>query len=51
MAQDPNPSVTLAGSGVLLHVLNTSGEPIPVQGNDDGALETCRRRWWRRWYR
>lgn len=40
MASDPNPSVTLAGSGVLLHVLNPSGEPIPVQGDADGALET-----------
>jgi hypothetical protein len=40
MAQEPNPSVTLAGSGVLLHVLNTSGEPVPVQGDDDGAIET-----------
>ena len=40
MAQDPNPNVTIPGSGVLLHVLNTSGEPVPVQGDDDGAIET-----------
>jgi len=40
MAQDPNPAVTLAGSGVLLHVLNPSGEPIPVAGSVDGAINT-----------
>lgn len=40
MAVDPNPAVTLAGSGVLLHVMNPSGEPIPVQGNADGAIDT-----------
>lgn len=40
MAQDPNPAVTLAGSGVLLHVLNPSGEPIPVAGTVDGAIDT-----------
>ena len=35
-----NPNVTIPGSGVLLHVLNTSGEPIPVQGDNDGAINT-----------
>lgn len=40
MASTPNPAVTIPGSGVLLHVLNPSGEPIPVQGDADGALET-----------
>lgn len=38
MAQDPNPAVTIPGSGVLLHVLNTSGLPVPVQGDDDGLI-------------
>jgi hypothetical protein len=40
MPLDPNPKVTIPGSGVLLHVLNTSGEPVPVQGDDDGAITT-----------
>lgn len=40
MALDPNPNVTIPGSGVLMHVLNASGEPVPVQGNDDGAITT-----------
>lgn len=40
MPSTPNPKVTIPGSGVLLHVLNTSNEPIPVKGNDDGAITT-----------
>lgn len=41
MPMDPNPKVTIPGSGVLLHVLNTSGEPVPVQGDDNGAITTA----------
>jgi len=36
-----NSKVTLAGSGVLLHVQNPSGESIPVQGTVDGAINTA----------
>lgn len=38
MAATPNPKVTIPGSGVLSHVLNTSGLPVPVQGDDDGSV-------------
>jgi len=38
MPATPNSTVTLAGSGVLLHVLNASGLPVPVQGDDDGFI-------------
>lgn len=38
MAAIPNPKVTIPGSGVLEHVLNTSGVPVPVQGDDDGSV-------------
>lgn len=38
MTATPNPKVTLPGSGVLLHALNTSGEPVPINCDDDGNL-------------
>lgn len=38
---DPNPKVTLAGSGVLLHALrSTDNEPIPLVADASGALST-----------
>ena len=40
MPATPNPKVTIPGSGVLLHVLNPSGEPVPVSGDADGNVGT-----------
>lgn len=37
---DPNPKVTLAGSGVLLHGLRDDGEIIPIEVTDAGELKT-----------
>lgn len=38
---DPNDKVTLAGSGVLLHVLrSTDSVPIPLVGDPSGSLTT-----------
>ena len=40
MPATPNPKVTIPGSGVLLHVLNPNGEPVPVSGDADGNVGT-----------
>jgi hypothetical protein len=37
---DPNPNVTLAGSGTALHVQRPDGELVPVQGTAGGAIAT-----------
>ena len=40
MPATPNPKVTIPGSGVLLHVLNPDGDPVPVAGDADGNVGT-----------